>query len=98
LDLLAWKRQIFHLAAIFLPIAFYVAVFSTQRTFFEKNLSHIVPLMLVLCAVGLGWILERLRSGTSSRWIPPAFAACLSLATILPPAVLSGKLVAIGMV
>ncbi len=95
---LAWRRRIFHLASIFLPIAFYIAVFSTQRTFFERNLSHILPLMLVLCAVGLGWILERLRSGTSSRWIPPAFAASLFLAAVLPPAVLSGKLVSIGMV
>ena len=83
---------------MFLPIAFYIAVFSAQRTFFERNLSHILPLMLVLCAVGLGWILECLRSGTSSRWIPWAVASMLFLGAILPPAVLSGKLIFVGMV
>ena len=91
------KRRIVHLASILLPIVFYVAVFSTQRTFFERNLSHILPLMLVLCAVGLGWIVDCLRSATSSRWIPSSFGVLLFLGAILPPALLSGKLVFVAM-
>jgi hypothetical protein len=41
------------LAAIGGPVAFYLLYFSLQRAFFERNLSHVAPLMAILAAVGL---------------------------------------------
>lgn len=50
---LARTRRFVPLAAIGGPVAFYLTYFSLQRTFFERNLSHVAPLMAILAAVAL---------------------------------------------
>jgi hypothetical protein len=51
--LLAKARRFTVLAATAGPVVFYLAYFASQRTFFERNLSHIVPLMAILAALAL---------------------------------------------
>jgi uncharacterized membrane protein len=50
---LARTRRFVLLAAIGGPVAFYLLFFSLQHTFFERNLSHVAPLMTILAAVAL---------------------------------------------
>lgn len=84
-------------ASLCLPIAFYFAVFSMQGTFFERNLSHVVPLMLMLSAVGLTVIVEYARTRPMPRWAPSVLAGLLFIGAVAPPALLSGKLVFVAM-
>ncbi len=94
---LFWTTPKIYWVSICLPIAFYLAAFSTQRTFFERNLSHIVPLMLMLSAAGLMFTVRYVRSRTAIRWIPPVLAVVLLVSAIAPPALLSTKLVFVAM-
>ncbi|HUB83925.1 MAG TPA: glycosyltransferase family 39 protein [Bryobacteraceae bacterium] len=50
---LARARRFALLAAIGGPVAFYLLYFCFERTFFERNLSHVAPLMAMLAAVAL---------------------------------------------
>jgi hypothetical protein len=56
--LLARARRWAAVCAIGTPVVFYVAYFCTQRTFFERNLSHVAPLIAILAAVSLTAIAE----------------------------------------
>ena len=50
-------------ALLVLPIVLMVVLFGRQSVFFERNLSHIVPLGLVLAALGVVRALRRLPAG-----------------------------------
>jgi len=50
--LAAWRRQGLLVGLIAAPVLFYFAYFATQKVFFERNLSHVVPLLAVLAGVG----------------------------------------------
>ena len=83
-----WQREYLCLAIVAAPALFYLVYFSLQRTFFERNLSHVVPLIAILCGAGLVWVVKlfpiRMRTA--------AFAGGLLL-TVLQPALISAKLV-----
>lgn len=85
---LARTRRFAMLALFAAPAAFYLVYFSLQRTFFERNLSHIAPLLAVLAAVGLSALGEKfpLRART------PALVA-MGLLTAAPAAWASSTLV-----
>jgi hypothetical protein len=80
-----------------LPVAFYFAVFSMQRTFFERNLSHVVPLLLILSAAGLTCTVQYTRSFTRVRWITGIVACSLFAGAMAPPALLSYRLVFVAL-
>jgi hypothetical protein len=80
-----------------LPVIFYFGVFSLQSTFFERNLSHVVPMILLLSAAGLTFIVRYVRAHAKPRWILPALAALLFIGAIVPPALVSYDLVEVAM-
>jgi hypothetical protein len=75
--LLAKARRFAVLAATAGPVVFYLAYFASQRTFFERNLSHVVPLMAILAALALTTVGQKSQprrarrcSWRWSRWPP----------------------------
>ena len=80
-----------------LPIAFYFAVFGLQRIFFERNLSHVVPLILLLSAAGFMFTVRWVRARAIPRWITSPIAILLFLSAAAPPALISYRLVGIAM-
>lgn len=49
---LAGRRRWAELALLGGPVALFAGYFATRSVFFERNLSHVLPLFLVLAAVG----------------------------------------------
>jgi hypothetical protein len=74
------------------PVIFYLLFFSLQRTFFERNLSHVVPLMTILAGVGLVSMTNAIRNRVRAA----AFLVLLLL-MLLRPAQISAKLVFVAM-
>jgi hypothetical protein len=91
------EKRILVWASLCLPTLFYFAAFSMQSTFFERNLSHIVPLLLMLSAAGLTAIVDYACTRTMSRAIPALLAAGLFISAIALPAFLSAKLVFVAL-
>jgi hypothetical protein len=89
---LAMTRRFVLLAALGGPVAFYLVYFSLQRTFFERNLSHVAPLMAILAAVALTALSEKIRVRSG----PVALIALTALAAV-PALWVSYKLVFIAM-
>ena len=85
---LLWQRRYLRFVLFAAPVLLYVGLFSIQRTFFERNLSHVAPLMAILCGVGLVWVTDRLPARVRNV----AFAGILACALIVPTFV-SAKLV-----
>ncbi|HEX7362883.1 MAG TPA: glycosyltransferase family 39 protein [Bryobacteraceae bacterium] len=89
---LLWRRQYAYFAMIAAPVLFYFLYFGLQRLFFERNLSHIAPLIAILVGVGLSWL-----TGIGPRSVRfLAFTVILSIALLIPTCV-SYKLVFIAM-
>jgi len=88
----AARRQWRQLLMIYLPAVSLVAFMGVQRSFFERNLSHAIPLYLLGAGLGLAALTEwdPLR-----RWSRPLFAA-FAVAAALAPAALTGRLVLEG--
>jgi hypothetical protein len=78
---LARARRFTQLAAIGGPVAFYLVYFSSQRTFFERNLSHVAPLMALLAGIALAALSERfpVKIRTGASWAMLAIAAAPSV-------------------
>jgi hypothetical protein len=74
---LARKRQFALLAAVGGPVAFYLVYFGLQRAFFERNLSHVAPLMAILAGVSIAAASERF----SGKVRIAAMVALVALAT-----------------
>jgi hypothetical protein len=89
---LVTRQQYFQFALMALPVIFYVVFFSLQRTFFERNLSHVVPLMAILSGIGLVSTSNVIRNRARAA----AFVV-LSLLMLLRPAQISAKLVYVAM-
>jgi hypothetical protein len=86
------RRRMLYFGLLAVPVIFYIGVFSLERAFFERNLSHVAPLMAILCGLGIDW----LTSGLPAQLRTAAFAVTLT-AALIQPAVISYKLVFIGM-
>ena len=79
-----WRgRRWMELAVFAGPLVLFIGYFCTRSVFFERNLSHVLPLFAVLAAVGLKavgqWISR--RSGLPTVW---GLAALLGLALWRP--------------
>jgi hypothetical protein len=48
-----WQRRWIAAAVVTLPVVVTAALFAQQQVFFERNLSHVVPLYLIGAAIGL---------------------------------------------
>lgn len=70
--------------------AFYVIYFCTSAAFFERNFSHVLPILYALAAIGAYWLVATLApSGPALRLV----AAGLAFAAVAGPgAALSAKL------
>jgi hypothetical protein len=86
------RRQYFEFVFLALPAIFYLLFFSLQRTFFERNLSHVVPLMAILSGLGLIFASDVTRGRARAA----AFAVLLVF-VLLQPAQISAKLVFVAM-
>jgi ribosomal protein S18 acetylase RimI-like enzyme len=67
---LAWRRRWAELVLVAGPVGLFVGYFATRTVFFERNLSHVLPLLLVLAAVGAMAGVEALgRRVRGSVWV-----------------------------
>jgi hypothetical protein len=82
------QRRFVALGTLALPVCFYLLLFSLERVFFERNLSHIVPVMAILSSLGLFWV---------TKVLPPrlraAAAVVLLVLMLVRPTWVSGTLV-----
>jgi hypothetical protein len=63
------RRQWTVLVVVFLPLLVTACYFGHQRVFFERNLSHVVPLYLIGAGVGWAAVYAWLRNrGMSRQW------------------------------
>jgi len=85
---LARTRRFVLLGAVSGPVAFYLFYFSLQRTFFERNLSHVAPLMAILAAVAMTALSEMIPVRTRT-----AALLALVVLTAAPALWTSDKLV-----
>lgn len=88
---LTWRRQWAELALIAGPLLLFAGYFSTQTVFFERNLSHILPLLFVLAALGVKEFAHRLGGRTARG--PMVWMAALALLVALRPLQRSAALV-----
>ncbi len=62
---LGWSRRWMELALLAGTVLLFAGYFGTRSVFFERNLSHVVPLLLVVAAFGagemIGWLSRRTR-------------------------------------
>jgi hypothetical protein len=92
---LAWRRRWAELAVLAGPVVMFAGYFSTKGVFFERNLSHVVPLGLILAAVGVVALVD----GVSARWGSPGrrgtavSAAVILLLLAMRPGLVAGRLV-----
>ncbi len=84
---LAVRRRWLVLVVLAGPVVAFGGYFATRGVFFERNLSHIVPLFLVLAAVGVvavaEWVVARVRGGAGMAVIGVAAATALLVVTPL---------------
>jgi len=90
---LGWRRRWAELALLAGPVIVFAGYFATQSVFFERNLSHVVPLFIVVAAAGAkdaaDWLAKRWP--TISPVVP---AAILGLLLVYPSVRLTWPLVA----
>lgn len=55
---LAWRRRWGEWVVLVGPVVLFAGYFSTRGVFFERNLSHVLPLFLILAAVGAAVLVE----------------------------------------
>lgn len=81
----AWAaaRQNFRALGTFLCISVFAGWFATMPTFFERNFSHLMPVVLMFAAFGLVEVLTRLTAGRAKVLRPVALAVLL-IAALAP--------------
>ncbi len=88
---LAARKRWLEWALLAGPVLLFVGYFSTRTVFFERNLSHVVPLFCVLAAFGLieagNWVAG--RTGTKANYVTAGLLALV----LYRPAELSSRLV-----
>lgn len=89
---LAERRRWAELAVLAGPVVIFAGYFSTRAVFFERNLSHVLPLGLIVSALGVGRAAAALAAWSRT---PPVLIATLLFGLLLVrPATLTGPLVA----
>lgn len=88
---LAARKRWIELSLLAAPVLVFAVYFSTKTVFFERNLSHVVPIFCVLGAVGLVELGRRWarRIGIRAAWVTAGLLAMV----LYRPTELSGRLV-----
>lgn len=88
---LAWRREWARLALLAGPLVLFAGYFCTRSVFFERNLSHVVPLFCVLAGAGV----VAVARGLAGRWSVRVTAVTLGLTAlvVIRPADVSWRLV-----
>jgi hypothetical protein len=82
-------RRRFAIAAVLAgPVAITVFVFGRQKVFFERNLSHVVPLGIVLAVIGASWLIKRIPR----EWMRGLTVVIVATATLWHPVSVSKRL------
>lgn len=59
------QRRWIEFTLLVAPVVLFAAYFATRRVFFERNLSHVVPLFALVAAIGISrtatWLTSRMR-------------------------------------
>ena len=84
------RRQWTQVLAVHAPVLVPAAFLGAQAVFFERNLSHLLPLFFLGAAGGAAALAQWMR-GRADRWRPALVAACFG-ATLLLPATLTARL------
>ncbi|MCX6950995.1 MAG: glycosyltransferase family 39 protein [Verrucomicrobia bacterium] len=80
---LAWRRRWAELILIAGPVTLFVGYFATKAVFFERNLSHVLPLFLILVAVGAVALAEWATRGVKLP-VAVGVGAILALLVVRP--------------
>lgn len=89
--ILAWQRRWAGLILVAGPWTLFMGYFATKSVFFERNLSHVLPLLFILVAQGVVWLAEAFARRV--RMSVPVLAALLFGLLIVRPASLTVQLV-----
>ncbi len=82
---LAWRRRWGELVVLAGPVLLFAGYFATRGVFFERNLSHVLPLFLILAAMGAMVGVEVVGGWLRRRFIA---VATLSAVLLLGPSLL----------
>lgn len=80
IGVLGARRQWTELLLLAGPVVVFVGYFATRSVFFERNVSHVLPLFLLLSAGGIVWAVERI----ASRWRTRVALAVFALVAVTP--------------
>ncbi len=75
---LAWRRRWGELVVLAGPVVLFAGYFATRGVFFERNLSHVLPLFLILAAVGAVVVVDEI-----GRWLRRRFLSVATLSAVL---------------
>jgi len=84
---LAWRRRWGELVVLAGPVLLFAGYFATRGVFFERNLSHVLPLFLILATIGAVLVVEVVGGWLRRRFI--AVATLTAVALLLPSLVLT---------
>jgi hypothetical protein len=74
------QRAYARIAVVIGPVILFFVFFATRSVFFERNLSHVIPLVFVVAGVGVAGIYQRLlRRSTTLAWVGTS-AICVVIA------------------
>ena len=82
---LAWRRRWGEWVVLVGPVVLFAGYFSTRGVFFERNLSHVLPLFLILAAVGAAVLVEAIGGLLRGRM---RVVASLGMIPLLAPSLL----------
>jgi hypothetical protein len=80
---LVWRRQWVPLLLLAGPVAVFGGYFATRSVFFERNVSHVVPLFLILAGIGAAEA-GRLVGARRPALAMPVVIALLAVLSIRP--------------
>jgi hypothetical protein len=89
--LLATRRRGWELVVVAGPVAIFAGYFSTRTIFFERNLSHVLPLFCVLAGVGMAAAAGALAARV--RWPVLGLTLAFGAVVVARPAELTRRLV-----
>lgn len=90
---LIWRRRWMELVMLGGPVVLFAGYFATRAVFFERNLSHVLPLFLIVAAMGAVAVAEWVgQKAQSPKWVVVSAVAVL---LAMHAAMVSAPLVAI---
>ena len=91
------KRQWTVIITVLFTVLVTAGYFATQHVFFERNLSHVVPLYFLAAGLGLAAIVSPLERRIHRRWISASIGALVVALALLPAVRLTYRFVEIDL-